>query len=247
MPITGIIIDDEVRSCNVLKRMLQEYAPEINIIDVVHSAADGIMSIKSNNPDLIFLDIQMPQGDGFQVLEHFDHIPFKVIFTTAYDQYAIKAIKFSALDFLLKPIDIEELQQAISKIKNVYGQQEDSRFNNLKEIISQNKKAGKIALSTQDEIKFVQLTEIIRMEANGNYTSIFLSSGEKVLVTQTLKFYEDLLKDDFFLRVHHSHLINLKKVNKYLKGNGGHAVMEDGTKVEISVRRKESFLTHLLS
>jgi two-component system LytT family response regulator len=236
--IQALIVDDETRSCDVLQNLLLHYCPDVNIAGIANSADEGYRLIQDKDPDLVFLDIHMPKGDGFSLLSRLKEITFKIIFTTAYDNYAIQAFRMSALDYLLKPIDSKYLQEAVEKFRKTgVPHSQASQVGLLHE-----KKLQTLALSSIDEIRFVNLDEIIRLEADNNYTVFYLTSGEKVLVSNTLKIYEDILSPHSFFRVHNSHIINLVKVKKYLKGKGGIAVMSDGSYIEISPRKKDDFL-----
>jgi two-component system LytT family response regulator len=236
--IRALIVDDESRSCEVLQNLLLHYCADVQILGTAHSADDAVHLIREKDPDLVFLDIHMPKGDGFSLLSRLDDIPFKIIFTTAHDNYAVQAFRMSALDYLLKPIDFKLLLEAVDKFRKTGVPK--SQANQLG--LLHTNKAKTIALSSIDEIRFVGLDQIIRLEADNNYTVFHLEGGEKVMVSNTLKVYEDALLEHAFLRVHNSHIINLGKVAKYLKGKGGIAVMSDGTYIEISPRKKEQFL-----
>ncbi len=242
--IKSVIIDDEKKGRETLKNMLAKYCNNVEVVDEANSAKNGKEIIENHNPDLVFLDIQMPHGTGFDMLEDFEEVNFEVIFTTAYDQYAIKAIKFAALDYLLKPIDIDELKNAVDRVKNKLASVDTNK--NF-EIFLQNLKGinKKIALPTAEGVSFIETKKIIRCEADGNYTCFFLANENKILVSKTLKEFEELLTDYDFFRVHNSHLVNLNHVVKYLKVGGDIVVMTDGSKIEISRRKKEAFLERL--
>jgi len=240
-----LIVEDEVRGRSALKAMLSEIN-EVVLIGESPGVEDAIIKIKIHNPDLILLDIEMPFKNGFELLAALPDRSFDVIFTTAYDSYALKAIKFSAIDYLLKPIDSEELKIAINKtiekrkqIQHQSNLQMNNLLDNLKTI---NKQNFKLSLPNASGSIFVPINEIIRCESDANYTRFFLENEAKViLVSKTLKEYDELLTDFGFCRVHHSHLINLKFIKKYIRGEGGTVVMLDGTEVEVSRRKKEIF------
>jgi two-component system LytT family response regulator len=223
MSIRSIIIDDEPNNIENLQFLLNQYCPEIDITATAMNADDGIAAIRVQQPDLVFLDIQMPEKSGFDLLKAFATINFEIVFITAYDQYGIQAIKFSALDYLLKPININELTAAIEKARNkIIAKQKNSSIENLLEYIkSGNKEIPKIALPTLQEIRYVRVDDIIRCEASNNYTLFYLQNGEKILVCKTLKEFSDLLKSYNFIRTHQSHLVNLHFVNSWLKEDGG--------------------------
>ena len=243
--IKAVIIDDEAESRNVVSNILNNFCTGINMLGEADNVASGVKLIRQTNPDLVFLDIQMPDGTGFALLEQISEINFHVVFVTAYEQYAIKAIKFSALDYLLKPIDPGQLIEAVEKVKKMLPEKDQSTariFNLLK-----NKKdISKIALPTLNGFRFVRINDIIRCESDNNYTIIYLHTAEKVVVTHTLKEYESLLKSESFVRVHQSHLINLNYVDQYIKGDGGTVIMSDGSEIEVSRRKKDLFLKSML-
>ena len=221
--------------------MINSFGLDILAIPAGENVQSGIQAIEELKPDIVFLDIQMPDGTGFDVLKSVKNKNFEVIFITAHEEFAIKAIKFSALDYLLKPIDPEELKAAVEKaIKAVDDKKEESQFEALQNNIQPNQKK-RLVLKTQESVYVVELHEIIRCEADRNYTSFFLSSGKKILVSKTLKEYETLLSTHNFLRVQQSHLVNLDYVDRYDKGNGGSVVMKDGSEVPLSPAKREVF------
>lgn len=241
--IRSVIIDDEEKGRNTLRNFLTKYCNNVSVVAEGDCVKSGLEKISMHNPDLVFLDIQMPDGTGFNLLEQIPEINFKVIFVTAYDQYALKAFKFSAIDYLLKPIDPEKLIEAVKKISDI----EDVKSINkkLEVLIGNNNRFEKIALPSIEGIHLVKIKDIIRCESESNYTNIFLSTGKKILVTKTLKEYDEMLTPMHFYRVHQSHLINLSYVEKYHKGEGGFVIMEDGSEIEVARRRKEGFLSEL--
>ncbi|MDZ4668185.1 MAG: LytTR family DNA-binding domain-containing protein [bacterium] len=244
-PLKTIIVEDELRGRNALKAMLLQ----INGVKLVAEAAnvdEAIKYIMDLCPDLVLLDIEMPFKNGFDLLAALPDRTFDVIFTTAYDSYAIKAIKFSAIDYLLKPIDPEELIVAIEKTaekRKIAQHQPRLQINNLLENLrTVNKQNFKLSLPTSEGALFIPIDEIIRCESDTNYTRFFITSEARpLLVSKTLKDYEELLTDYGFCRVHHSNMINLKFIKKYIKGEGGVVVMIDGAEVEVSRRKREVF------
>jgi two-component system, LytTR family, response regulator len=245
--INAVIVEDEKKSREVLESLIRQNNPEVNILGVADSVEHGVELIRKSNPELVFLDIEMADGSGFDLLEKLPNASFEVIFTTASDQHALRAIKYSAIDYLLKPIDGDELKLAIEKItKKQLG---NTNLENLKFLLQNFRKPSesysKITLPTGNAYEIVNVKEIIRCEADGSYTSFFLENKKKLLVSASLKHYEDLLPTDEFIRVHHHHLININHVVRYLKTDGGYAVMSDGTQIEISRRKKDSFLQRL--
>ena len=244
--IRAVIIDDEEGARESLANILSKYCEDVEVEGKAGSAASGYALIKEKQPDLVFLDIEMPRGNAFDLLSKFEEIDFDLIFITAYDQYAIKAIKFSALDYLLKPIDIDELKEAVQKYR------EKSKFPSSAErlkVLMQNLKSDagnkKVAIPDSDGLVFIRLDEIIRCESDGNYTNIILEDNKKILACKTLGEYEELFSDENFFRVHRSHLVHLDKIDKYIKGEGGYVVMADGSQVEVSRRKKPEFLKQL--
>ncbi len=241
----AVIIDDESESRTAIANILKNYCSDIDVVGEGNDVASGVDVIKKKKPDVVYLDIQMPDGTGFNLLERIEDIDFHVIFVTAYDQYAIKAIKFSAIDYILKPIDPQQLIDSVEKLKNISPRKNQlpDRLNNL---LQNRSKPARIALPTLSGYRFVKIEDIIRCQSESNYTKFFLQSGEEILVTRTLKEFEIMLRDDRFVRVHQSHLINVDFVEQYIKGDGGTAIMSDGSHVEISRRRKDLFLNSLI-
>jgi two-component system LytT family response regulator len=241
MTIRSIIIDDEAHNIGNTRTLLQNFCPQVQVVATAASADEGIAAIHTHRPDLIFLDIQMPERTGFDLLKAFPKIDFEIIFITAFDQYGIQAIKFSALDYLLKPIDHEELKKAVEKaIDTLTAKRKNHSIDNLLEYIKKgNRDLPKIALPTLNEIMYVKVDEIIRCEASNNYTNFFLSDGGRVLVCKTLKEFSELLKPYEFLRTHQSHLVNIHYVKSYLKEDGGTLLMKDGSKIPISRQNRD--------
>lgn len=248
--IRAVIIEDEKKSHETLLHLLQKNCPEITVTGSAENVKEGISIVSKLNPELIFLDVMMPDGSGFDVLEKINNLKFDVIFTTATDKFAVKAIKYSALDYLLKPIDAEELKMAVGKVlqrnKSRTDKDHEENLRSLLENVKQNENQySKITLPTGHAYEIVLIKDIIRCEANDNYTNVHLPGGKKFLVSGTLKHYEDLLPEKDFIRVHHSHLINIHHMVRFLKEDGGYAVMSDGSKVEVSRRKREDFLSKL--
>ena len=245
--IKAIIIEDEKKSAEALEQQIQKNCPDITVSGKAENVKDAIESVRSLKPELIFLDVMMPDGSGFDVLEKINDMKFDVIFTTASEKFAVKAIKYSALDYLLKPIDAEELKTAVKKVQD--RKNNISPEQNLRSLLENIKKSdeqySKITLPTGSAYEVVLVKDIIRCEANDNYTNVCLAGGKKFLVSGTLKHYEELLPEKDFVRVHHSHLINRNHMVRFLKEDGGYAVMSDGSKVEVSRRKKDDFLKTL--
>jgi two-component system LytT family response regulator len=217
----------------------------------VVAKADNMMNafieITNHKPDLVFLDIEMPNGNAFDLLERFKEINFNIIFVTAYDHYAIKAIKFSAIDYILKPVDPEELVNAVSRFESQHENKQslDKKFKTLLSNVKPENKLKKVGIPDGDGLIFINLADIIRCDSDGNYTYFILTSGKKIIVSRTLGEYEQMFMDDNFFRVHRSHLINLEHVKKYIKGEGGYVIMSDNSQVEVSRRNKNEFLEKL--
>jgi len=243
--IKAIIIDDEYESRNTIHNILKNFCPNVKVIGQAENVSQGVSIINDHPPNILFLDIQMPDGNGFDLLEKLPLVNFKVVFVTAFDEYALKAIKFSALDYILKPIDPQQILDAVNKFES-----SESEIQHLTSKIStllRNKNGfERIALPTFEGFKFIDIKDIIRCESDSNYTTIYLNTGEKVLVTRTLKEYEEILSDMDFIRIHQSHLINIRYVDRYIKGDGGNVIMVDGSNVEVSRRKKEEFLIKLI-
>jgi two-component system, LytTR family, response regulator len=244
--ITASIVDDEPYSCEALATLLERYCPEVKVLDICHSGASALQSIRKQKPQILFLDIEMPHMNGFQLLEKLPEIDFDLIFTTSYDQYAIKAIRFSALDYLLKPIDQEELkkavQKAVSGVKHPLPQQIEVLLQKLNHpTIAVNK----IAIPTMEGLQMVLVENIINCESDRNYTILFLKNKQQIIASRSLKEIEEMLCDYSFVRVHHSHLVNLNEVEKYIKGEGGYLLMSDGKTVDVSRSRKDILLKKL--
>lgn len=244
--IKAIIVDDEQHCIDALRAMLQKKCPEVAVLAGVNSVKEARQLIDEMQPDLVFLDVEMPHQNGFELLKQYDKLTFDVIFTTAYEQYALKAIKFNALDYLLKPFSVQELQEALRKFHERRSQKPDTAIAPL-EVFLQNMKTlqqtnKKIALPTINGLVFMPVQNIVRCESTGNYTKIFFTDKKQLLVSKPLKEFEELLTEVDFFRVHNSHLINLQQMESYLQGEGGFALMSDGTQVEVSRRRKAEFL-----
>lgn len=246
--IKAILIDDEKNCRETLSAMLQSYCPQVTILAQCKSVAEGIPAIHNLKPDILFLDVEMPNATGFDLLEQVGKIDFEVIFTTAHDHYALKAFKYSAMDYLLKPINGEDLVNALARFEKKSNKDDSSMQLNLLLANLKNLKTNvsKIALPTSDGLNLVDVQDIIRLEADGNYTSFITGKGTH-LVSKSLKEYDELLSDNNFLRVHQSHLINLNYAKKYVRGDGGYVVMQDGTSVPVSVRKKHEVLEKLAS
>ena len=238
----AILIDDEISNLENLQTLLEKHCPQVTIMASAQNISDAVDVVEKYSPHLVFLDIQMGEKTGFDVLKLLPKRNFEVIFVTAYDQYGIKAVKFAALDYLLKPIDIEELINAVNKAEYKLATQIQNL--QLDFLLQQLKKpetnVSKIALQMQSEIRYVTLSEIIRCEADNTYTYFFLANSEKILVSKSLKEYADLLRPNGFLRTHQSHLVNPKYVKSWLKEDGGVLLLTSGEKIPVSKPNKET-------
>ncbi len=244
--ITATIVDDEPYCCETLATLLERYCPEIKIIDICHSAADALQSIHEQKPHILFLDIEMPHMNGFELLEKLSEINFELIFTTSYDQYAIKAIRFSALDYLLKPIDREELQKAVQKVMSQMQHPIPQQIEILLQKLNHPTiPVNKIAIPTMEGLQMIFVDSIISCGADSNYTILLLKNKQKITASRTLKEIEEMLEDYSFARVHHSYVVNLNEVDRYIRGEGGYLLMSDGTNVDVSRSRKEVLLKKL--
>ncbi|QEC42686.1 LytR/AlgR family response regulator transcription factor [Pseudobacter ginsenosidimutans] len=246
--LSAIIIDDEVKGRIALKKKLQDYCPEVTVTGEAADGLQGIALISQLQPQIVFLDIEMPRMDGFAMLQQLSEKKFHLVFTTAYDQYAIRAIRFAAFDYLLKPVDIEELRNTISKILQSHGKPETGRkLEVLADNLQRNAALNKIAIPTLEGLLFFNVDDIIHLEAHSNYTVIHFTNHAKLTASRTLKEFEELLPNDKFFRPHHSHLINLTYLKRYIKGDGGQIEMQNGNYVDVARRKKEEFLQRMLA
>lgn len=236
----AIIVDDETSCRESLGKQLATYCENLAIIGETNSVTSAYNAINALQPDLVFLDVEMQDGNAFDLLKKFDKILFHIIFTTAYDKYAIKAFQYSAVDFLLKPVEPEMLIRAVEKVRL---EKRLSDFESKINVLLENQsKLNKIALPCRDGFCFVKLDNIIRIEADNNYSHFYLDGEKNVLVSKTLKEYAALLPETLFFRTHKSHLVNLNFIKQYVNRDGGYIIMEDGTRVELSRRKKDEFV-----
>jgi len=244
--IKAIIVEDEKRSSQLLSNLLKEYCAGVELSGMASTVTEAFQLIKKNHPDVIFLDIEMQKETGFDLLAKFDEIKFEIVFTTAYENYALKAIKFCAIDYLLKPIDVEELKAAVSKVERNH---QKNRLNKKLEALRQNMHNAnpeqfRIALPSTEGLSIIRVNEILYLKSDRQYTIFYLKSGDKIMTSKNIGEYEELLLEHNFFRVHHSFLINLGEVKKYLRGDGGYAVMSNGEQIDVSKRKKDAFLKH---
>jgi two-component system, LytTR family, response regulator len=238
-----IIVDDEFKSRESLKAIIEKFCENITVLQLCQNGDEAIEAINTSKPDIVFLDIQLQKETGFDILERLDKIEFELIFTTAYSEFAIKAFKFSAIDYLLKPIDINDLKAAIEKARKRVAGNINERIAHLGQNLKGNTfKHSRLAVPTNDGLVFLNVDQILYCEATGNYTNIHMDDGRKFVVSRTLKEYENLLEEQDFFRIHNSFLINLNCLKKYIRGEGGQVVMNNDQALDVSKSRKKSFL-----
>ena len=242
--LTAILIDDESSSRNSLRQKLVTHCPDITIVAECENGEDGIKAIQSHNPNIVFLDVEMPRMNGFVMLQQLEQRSFELIFTTAYDHYAISAIRFSALDYLVKPIEIKTLKEAVErareKIQTDFPNQRIETL--LHNLIDEKNLHNRIAIPSLEGLQFIEITDIIYLEAESNYSFIYLQNATRITVSKTLKDFEELLPSHTFIRIHHSYIINKNHVRKYLKGEGGQVLMSNGKLLDVARRKKEDFM-----
>lgn len=241
----AIIIDDEVHCAETLEWQLKNFCPTVELIGVYSSPTEGLGAIVSLKPDLVFLDIEMPKMNGFQLLKSLDKVEFGVIFTTAFDQFAVQAFKVSAIDYLVKPIDDDELISAIGKASKRTPENSAVSVDFLLEQLQENKLSNRLFLPTLNGLEFVNKETVLRCESDSNYTTVHFEKEDKMVISKTLKEFEDLLPENHFFRVHNSHIINLMHVQKYVRGDGGHLIMKNGDIVPVSRAKKHLLLEYL--
>ena len=246
----AIIIDDETSSRNALKQKLINHCADVTIIAECENGEEGLKNIEEKKPDIVFLDVEMPRMNGFTMLQQLHNRNFELIFITAYDHYAIRAIKFSALDYLVKPVEVDDLKTAVQKAvqKSLPAVAEKHSPGNeridllLQNLMNEKKEHQRIAIPSMEGLQFISMDDIIYLEAQSNYTVIYLRDSYKLTVSKTLKDFEELLPPAVFIRIHHSHIINKNAVEKYIKGEGGQVVMKNGTTLDVARRKKEEFM-----
>ena len=245
--IKTIIVEDEKTGRETLRNYLNKYCPDINIVAECENIQEGEKAINEFHPDLVFLDVEMPFGNAFDLLEKINVPEFETIFVTAYSQYAIKALNYSASYYILKPIDIDELEKAVDKVRQNLKAKNQSDHSLQTKVLLENIKAEqnqqkKIVLPVLDGFEVETVSNIIRCEANDNFTNFYLLNGDKKVICRTLKFYDEILSDAGFLRVHRSHLVNTQHIKSYKKGKGGVVVMSDNSHVDVSASKKQDLL-----
>jgi two-component system LytT family response regulator len=241
-----VIVEDETHSREALKSLLLEFCKDIEIVGLAGDVNAAVKIIHESKPDVVFLDVELQTGTGFNVLEQVRDVHFDIIFTTAFEQYAVQAIKLSSIDYLLKPIDIEELQQAVDKARTKKNEEDQKRklealMSNLESTVGKKR----VCLATSDGLEFINMLDIAYCEANGSYTNFHLTNGATILVSKNLKEYETTLSDQHFMRVHNSFLINLAEVKKFVKSEGGYILMKDNTQISISPKKRDEFMERM--
>jgi two-component system LytT family response regulator len=236
-----LIVDDEISNQQNLQQLLQTYAADVEVCAVTENVDEALKAVKLHQPELVFLDIQLHGQSGFELLKQLDTINFEIIFVTAYDQYGIQAVKFAALDYLLKPIDIDELVTAVDKARKAIGQKKkNERLQYLVEYLNDGRSANRrIALPLFGETRYININDIVRCEADNTYTRFWFNGGEQLIVSKTLKEYADMLADYGFLRTHQSHLVNMTYIKSWLREDGGSLLLKDNTKIPVSKLNRE--------
>lgn len=242
--LNAILIEDEPRSQKVLSMLIEQNCPQIKLLKVCNDARQGIEAVSTHQPNLVFLDIRMPGLSGFEFLDAYDEPPFEIIFVTAYDQYAIEALRRSAVDYLLKPVNEADL---VRSVKSASQRIEQKASKDKYKVLRENRKVQhpqhqKLVIPTRDGLQFIPLEEVVKLQADRNYTRIFTLDGKEVISTNHLKLYEESLPSELFFRTHHSFIINLQHVKNYVRGEGGYVVLSGGGTADISKRRKRDFL-----
>lgn len=247
MLLNAVIIEDERNGLINLKHLLAEHCEDVEVIGDADGVESGLALFKRDNikPDVAFLDINLQDGKVFQLLSELPEIAFDVIFVTAYDQFAMKACEYSSIGYILKPIDPDKLVEAVSRIRPRQQGRTEERLQVMKQFTSHPNSFEKMSIAALDGIHFVKIRDIVRFEAEDNYTHIFLQGGNRITASKTIKAYEDMLVPFNFYRVHKRHVINMNYMKKFVKGDGGYLIMEDDVKIEVSRRRRPAFMTQL--
>ncbi len=245
--VNTIIVENDVSCCQMLITLLHKYCPEVNVISCHYVAAEAITAIKQQQPSLVFLNIELPEMNGFELLEHLAPINFDLIFTSNYEQYALKAIHLNPIDYLVKPIDPQELQKAVHKVVAHFQKPIEQQMETLLHKLNHpSKPVNKIAMPTIEGLQIIAINTLIYCESSSNYTTLYLKNTQKIVVSKTLKEIQEMLEDYSFIRCHHSYLVNINEVSKYVKGEGGYLVMSNGSNIDVSRSRKEMVIKKLL-
>jgi len=245
-PIKTILIDDERSSLENLEQKIREFCPELMILATVEQPAEAILLIRHHKPDLIFLDIEMPHLNGFRMLDELGDYNAEIVFTTAYNHYAIEAIRISAFDYLMKPVSITDLKATVERLSRQLAKATRQRLDVLRQSLNKpNNQDQKIAVPTWEGLEFVLIRNLVRIESSSNYSRLFFTNGETLLVTRQLKEFEEMLTPYRFCRVHNIHLINLQYVKRYIRGEGGSVIMDNGDEIDVSRRKKDDFLRQI--
>jgi two-component system LytT family response regulator len=239
----AILVDDELPSLQNLEQKIIEFCPDIHIIATAQKPEDAIQLIEQMHPDVVFLDIEMPRMNGFKMLEQIKEKDFDIVFTTAYNHYAIDAVRISAFDYLVKPVAVHDLQDTVARLLKSQNKQTPEKLDVLRQNLSDSRSQNdKITISTNEGVEFYEINQIVRIESSSNYSKIFFKDGKSILVTKLLKDFEEILLPYRFFRIHNSHLINLSYIKKYIRGDGGQVVMQNNEVIDVSRRKKEEFL-----
>jgi two-component system LytT family response regulator len=240
--INAVIIDDERHSIEMLEWLIKTYCPQVQILATCNSGEEGLQALTTLNPDIVFLDIEMPKMNGFDVLDQIKTKNFEIVFITAYDKFAVRAFKYSAINYLLKPVDPDDLTQTIKRVEDRKTKTEGAQVELLfQSLLKKNTQIDRVALSSNDGLVFVQTAEIMYCKAESNYTHVVLQSGKKILVAKTLKEIDDTLSGKDFFRIHASFLVNLNHISRFVKGDGGYIIMPDETQITISRSKRDEF------
>ena len=239
----AILIDDELPSLENLQQKLEEFCPDIAVIGTAQKPEEAIRLIEQNQPDVIFLDIEMPRMNGFKMLEEIKEKNFDIIFITAYNHYAIDAIRISAFDYLVKPVTVNDLQNSVNRLISSHRKLVSEKLDVLRQNLSNSRSQNdKITIVTNEGVDFYEICQIIRIESSSNYSKIHFKDGKILLVTKLLKDFEEILAPYRFYRIHNSHLINLSYIKKYLRGDGGQVILQNDEIIDVARRKKEEFL-----
>jgi two-component system, LytTR family, response regulator len=239
----AILVDDELPSLQNLEQKLMEFCPDIKVIAAEQRPENAITLIEQSRPDVLFLDIEMPRMNGFKMLEHISDTSFDVVFTTAYNHYAIEAIRISAFDYLVKPVAVKDLQITVDRLMKSQAKQTPEKLDVLRQNLSDSRTQNdKVTISTNEGVEFYEISQIVHIESSSNYSKIYFKDGKTMLVTKLLKDFEEMLVPYRFYRIHNSHLINLTHIKKYIRGDGGQVVMQNDEIIDVARRKKEDFL-----